>query len=223
MGMAMPGWARVGAIARWGAAGVAVLLVGALSLLVATEPRDRTSRLALTTEVMNFREVDPGKLYRSGQLNGEQLADAIDQLGIKTVINLRGRATEPWYREEKEVAREKGVRHVDVRFSARRIPTRDQLIVLLDAFRDEERPILMHCNFGADRVGEAAAIYQMEYMGKSRQEALDMLTLRYLHLEWRRPAKRYFIEIYGGEQWAREVYDPCDFEHFNKRKYCRHR
>ncbi len=80
----------------------------------------------------------------------------------------------------------------------------------------------MHCDGGADRAGEASAIYQIEYMGKSRAEALEMLTLRYRHLSWLKPAKRYFIERYRGEDWLRNEYNPCsdEYEYYDKVKYC---
>jgi protein tyrosine/serine phosphatase len=171
----------------------------------------------------NLREVDAGSFYRSGQLGADRLRDTIDALGIKTIINLRGvRPQMGWYRDEVAVAREKGVRLISLRFGADRLPHRRDLVELLDALRDAERPILVHCRAGADRSGVASAIYQMEYMGRQKQEALEMLTLRYFHIAWLRPAKRYFIERYQGEEWARTRYDPCGpgYQYYDKHAYC---
>jgi protein tyrosine/serine phosphatase len=202
---------RAGPRARWIAAGAALILASGVATVLATGPH-------------NFREVDPGRLYRSGQLSGDEFRQVIDQYGIKTIINLRGATPRSdWYREEVAAVREKGVRLIDIAFSSGRIPHPRRLIVLLDAYRDAERPILVHCQSGADRAGEASAIYQIEYMGKSKEEALEMLTLRHLHLGWRRPAMRYFIGRYQGEEWVRNAYDPCepDYEYYDKEKYCR--
>jgi protein tyrosine phosphatase (PTP) superfamily phosphohydrolase (DUF442 family) len=179
--------------------------------------------LGLALSWTNLREVDPGRFYRSGQLNSAQLQGAIDELGIRTVINLRGRGDdEPWYREESEVARNNGVQLVDVLFRSKRLPHRADLIALLDAYRDAERPILVHCYSGADRAGQASAIYQMEYMGRPKSEALEMLSLRFGHFSWLKPAMHYFVEVYEGEAWARREYDPCraGYRHYNRALFC---
>jgi hypothetical protein len=108
---------------------------------------------------------------------------------------------------------------------AGKLPRRQDLIALLDAYRFAPRPILIHCRAGADRTGEASAIYLQEYMQRSREEALEALTFDYWHVELFKPAKRYFIrEVYRGEEWAREVYDPCapdqPYEYFNPARDC---
>ncbi|MFL5812912.1 MAG: dual specificity protein phosphatase family protein [Bdellovibrionia bacterium] len=171
----------------------------------------------------NFHEVDPGKLYRSAQLSGEELDHAIHQLGIRTVINLRGEdLNSDWYKAEAQVTQTDGVKLINIAMSAKRLPHRNDLIALLDAFEKAERPILVHCQAGADRTGEASAIYEMEYMGKSREEALEMLTLKYDHLELAAPAKRYFINLYGGKDWAYHTYDPCvqSYKYYDQQKFC---
>lgn len=171
----------------------------------------------------NFHEVDPGKLYRSAQLTGEELDQAIHTFGIRTVINLRGENPgKDWYDAEARVTQQAGVKLISIPMMASRIPHRKDLIDLLDAFEKSERPILIHCQAGADRTGEASAIYEMEYMGKSRKEALKMLTLKYDHLELAAPSKRYFIGVYGGKDWAYHTYDPCaqDYRYYDKQKYC---
>ena len=211
------------------AARVALCTAGALALLCAypaaiysfaTEHRDD---LSIGTALANLREVDPGRFYRSGQLGPEQLREVISERRIRTVINLRGYDTsQPWYRAQAEVTGELGVKLYNVHLSASGLPHPQELDWLLHIYRHVKRPILVHCDGGADRAGEASALYQIEYMGKSNAEALDMLSLRYRHFSWLRPAKRYFIGRYRGEQWARESYDPCaaDFDYYDKRKHC---
>lgn len=171
----------------------------------------------------NLHEVDAGRFYRSGQLGADRLRQTIDALGIKTIINLRGvRPKMDWYRDELAVAHEKRVRLISLPFDADRLPNRAELVGLLNALRDAKRPILVHCQVGADRSGLASAIYEMEYMGRPKQDALEMLSLRYLHIAWLRPAERYFIERYRGEQWARNSYEPCDagYQYYDKHAYC---
>jgi protein tyrosine/serine phosphatase len=172
----------------------------------------------------NFHEVDPGRLYRSGQLKVEELTRAHEHLGIKTIINLRGKSEESaWYQGEAKFALDHGIKLIDIGMSAKRLPHRDDLIALLDAFKTAERPILIHCLAGADRSGEASAIYMMEYMSRSKKEALKQLTPKYHHLPKFTPAKRYFIWLYQGESWARTQYDPCkeSYRYYDQTKFCK--
>jgi protein tyrosine/serine phosphatase len=177
--------------------------------------RAMTALITLVTGALltscNFHEIDPGKVYRSAQLDEEQLIEAITKVGIKTVINLRGfNPNDDWYKTEKSVTTRFGVEQIDIPMSAGRLPHRRDLLRLLEAFEKAERPILVHCKAGADRTGEAMAIYQMLYMGKSKDEALEMLTTQYNHYSAFKPAKRYFIEeVWQGADWARTEYNPC--------------
>ncbi len=161
-----------------------------------------------------FYEVEKNRVYRSPQPSTEIINQAA-QAGLKTMINLRGansRAT--WYQEEVAATTANGIHQIDIGMSADRIPHRSDLIELLDAFATAERPLWIHCMAGVDRTGEAAAIYQMLYMGKTREEALEMLSGKFGHFESIKPAKIYFIrDVWQGEQWAREQYNPCSGEY----------
>ncbi|MES2964963.1 MAG: dual specificity protein phosphatase family protein [Bdellovibrionota bacterium] len=160
----------------------------------------------------NFHEIDKGKMYRSAQLTGAEFEQVIKNRGIKTIINLRGEfPNADWYVKEAAAARKHGVQLVNIHMSAENIPHRENLIMLLDTLKTAPRPLLIHCKAGADRTGEASALYQMLYMGKTRKEALNMLTTKYDHVRIFKPGKSYFIrEVWQGETWAYEDYEPCD-------------
>ncbi|MEM7168279.1 MAG: dual specificity protein phosphatase family protein [Planctomycetota bacterium] len=171
----------------------------------------------------NFHEVDPQQLYRSGQLTSSELEAVIGEHGIRTVINLRGARPETeWYRDEIATCARLDVAHVDLRMSAQRIPHREHLCQLLDEFALAERPILVHCAGGSDRTGLATAIYAIEYMGHTKSEALQQLSLAYFHVPALAPSKHYFLEIYEGQEWAYAVYDPCaqNYEYYDDVRYC---
>lgn len=159
-----------------------------------------------------FYEVDHLKLVRGPQPTPEQLEEAILKYKLKTVINLRGaKPGEGWYDQEKEVADRHSVDLISIGMSASHIPHRKNLIALLEVFKNAVRPILVHCLAGVDRTGEAAALYQMIYMGKSKDQALEMLSPQFGHFENVMPSKRYFVrDVWRGEKWAYEEYDPCD-------------
>ena len=170
----------------------------------------------------NFHTVEEGVLYRSAQPTAKAIERAYDEYGIKTIINLRGENDDDWYLEEEQIARELGIKLINIKMRASRIPLPKDLEKLFEAFDNAPKPILMHCQAGADRTGEASAIYAMEYMGKSKEEALKMLTPKFFHIEKRHPAKRYFIKKYEGRDWAINDYNPCDegWEHFPREEFC---
>ena len=172
----------------------------------------------------NFHEVDSGRFYRSAQLPPSILEQVIEDYGIRTVINLRGKSLgKKWYEKELASCARLRVEHHDITMSSRRIPHRDELLRLLDLLRTSPRPILVHCRSGADRTGLAAALYVFEYMGYSKEEATKMLANRYGHYAFMKPSKRYFLKIYDGQDWAYEHYDPCQqqYLYYDTERFCK--
>lgn len=167
----------------------------------------------------NFYEVDQGKLYRSAQMNERNLEETIRTHGVKTIINLRGEnPDQPWYQREAAVAARNGTQMIDIAMNSETLPSRENLLKLLAAFKDAPRPILVHCQAGADRTGEAVALYEMIYMEKSKHEALKSLSFKYIHLAFKKPAKTYFIrDVWQGVEWAETQYRPCDgqYKYYN--------
>jgi protein tyrosine/serine phosphatase len=171
-------------------------------------------------DTFNFHAVKEGVLYRSAQPSAADLRLVVRDYSIQSVINLRGaQIGQSWYDIEKRVSDELRLQRVDIAMSAARLPHREDLILLLDAFRVLPRPILIHCKAGADRTGEAAAIFAIDHLGWSREDALRQLRPYYGHVCKLTPAKKYFIrEVYQGEDWARNTFDPCkqDYEYYDK-------
>lgn len=167
-----------------------------------------------------FYEVDKGRVYRSPQPSGPQLEEWIPKYGLKTIVNLRGENPgTKWWDTENEIAKKYGVELVNIPMSAGRLPHRKDLIKLLDTFRNAPMPMLIHCQAGVDRTGEASALYEMIYMNYSKEEALKMLSLSFGHVEKFKPAKIYFIKnVWVDENWARTSYDPCkaDYQYYDK-------
>ena len=156
----------------------------------------------------NFRAIEPGRAYRSAQLDPTTLALLIDVYGIRTVINLRGEnPDELWYQNERALLAEKGVALVDVRWSAFELPPREELLKLYDAFLTVAEPILIHCQAGADRTGAAAAIWRMVMLGEERQEAARQLALFYGHVEALTPAMDELVRIFEpSREWIENQY-----------------
>jgi Tyrosine phosphatase family len=126
----------------------------------------------------NLHEVVPGDLYRSGQPRPEQLSGWIEELKLQAVLRLKedGATAEP----EREVLDERGVELLSVRLSGQRPPTRAELLSLLDALEGAPRPLLVHCDAGADRTGLATALALL-LEGRSPSEARNQFGVRYRH------------------------------------------
>lgn len=133
----------------------------------------------------NFHPIEPGVIYRSGQLSGPQFSERIEENGIRTIINLRGDNTgQPWYDAEMQASKAAGVHHVDFPLSAGRELTDDQVTQLTGLLRDSPRPVLIHCEAGADRSGVASALYKLLVAKRPAQEASEQLSFRYGHFPW---------------------------------------
>lgn len=133
----------------------------------------------------NIHEVEPGLVYRSGQLWPSQLSALIKEKGIRTVVNLRGvNKGTAWYDSEIEVAQTTGTKHISLPMSARREPSNELLQSLIETLKTAQYPILIHCEAGADRSGLASALYQFVVKKKPVDQSAGQLSLRYGHFPW---------------------------------------
>jgi protein tyrosine/serine phosphatase len=133
----------------------------------------------------NFHAVDQGVLYRSGQLDEEELARVIDEYRIRSILNLRG--ADPgtaWYDDELALSQRRGVAHFDVALSARRRVGRAEIMRILAILRAAPKPVLIHCKAGADRSGLVAAAYLLLVDGEDALLAGRQLSLRYGHFPY---------------------------------------
>jgi protein tyrosine/serine phosphatase len=137
-----------------------------------------------------FREVSPGKCYRSAQPSPSRLAELIRRHKIRCVVNLRGPGEDKaWYHEELRVCREAGVDHVDIQLTTKHIPLPESAVELVRRSEAGPFPMLLHCRDGADRSGLASAIYLAVAEKLPVEQAVDS------HLAWR-PAMHRFFELY---------------------------
>jgi hypothetical protein len=137
-----------------------------------------------------FREVEPGRLYRSGQMTANGFRDTIDRFHIKTVVNLQHEEPDPFLADnwlgkgkirESEVCKQLGVRYVlltpDVLPPGNTLETQPPAVTDWIAILDDPAnyPILLHCKAGLHRTGRLTAIYRMEYHGWTQGEVLREL------------------------------------------------
>lgn len=162
----------------------------------------------------NFWPVAPG-VYRSNQPTHARFVK-LKAMGIRTILNLRGAAGAAHYLVEEESCAALGLRLVNVTLHARFAAPREDIQAVIRAFREIERPFVMHCKSGADRAGFAAAIYLMVIEGRPVSEARRMLGLKYIHLKWSRTGVLdYILDLYE----TRNARDPISFEDWVATEY----
>lgn len=130
----------------------------------------------------NFHEVLPGELYRSAQPTGADVSNYAHQFGIKTIINLRDEERKDWYREEAAAAQSSGVQLIDFPMSSSKQMPQDQAEALVRIMKDAPKPVLIHCEHGANRTGLASAIYVGAVAGKGENAAEFQLSPFYGHV-----------------------------------------
>jgi len=168
-------------------------------------------RTSVFRPAKNFHEVDPGKFYRSAQLAKDEFEEIVRKHGIRTVINLRGsQPGEWWFDDEKDELERLNVHMLNLGFSTEHLQTKEDWQQYIDILKGAQRPILVHCRSGADRTGEATAVYVVDYMGASREQALEHVSFKYLHVSLFHPAKRLFVENYEGADWLANKFNPCE-------------
>ena len=133
----------------------------------------------------NFHEVVPGEFYRSAQLNESRVARAAKQHHIASIVNLRGENVgRAWYDEEILAAERHHIAHFDFRMSAKSPLDAQQTAQLVKLMKDAPKPLLIHCQAGADRSGLAAALYLAAKDNSTIDVAEDQLSPVYGHISW---------------------------------------
>jgi protein tyrosine/serine phosphatase len=131
----------------------------------------------------NFHPITPGEAYRSAQPDGDELEHYIKKYNIRSVVNLRGdNPGKPWYIEEMKTSAELNVVHYDVSLSSDREPGEDEVKQLMEIFKSAPRPVLIHCQAGADRSGLVAAMWKVVVDKESKTSAEKQLSIWYGHI-----------------------------------------
>ncbi len=159
----------------------------------------------------NFYEVDPGKFYRSAQLSPIELDEVIKKYGIKTVISLRGAPENSyWVPGEKKTLEANGVAFYNFSWTIDYFPDASEFISYLKVLKLAQFPVLVHCRTGADRTGEATALYAVDFMKLPKEEAIEkFLNFKYWHVQKFHPAKAEFVRRYPGIEQALASYNHC--------------
>lgn len=114
--------------------------------------------------IPRFDQVAEG-FYRGGQ-PGRQGFDYLQQIGVKTVVNLREE------NQEAEDVKALGLRYVHIPMSPwERVPE-SKIQAFFQVLRDPDGyPVFVHCERGADRTGFMVGVYRIAFQNWSADRA----------------------------------------------------
>ena len=163
--------------------------IAALALFASTsQPQQRSEHKKLP----NFHQVN-NKLYRGAQPKTGDLQE-LANLGIKTVVNLRGKG-KGGLKEEQEAHR-KGLRYFNVpleRAGRPRDADIEQVLSIINT--PENQPVFVHCAQGVDRTGTVIAVYRIAHDGWTSEEAKAEANRYGMH-PWELGMKNYIHDFY---------------------------
>ncbi len=140
----------------------------------------------------NFAQIN-ANLYRGAQPS-EAGVKELAQIGVKTIINLRGadehsKAEEIW-------ARNAGIKVISFDLSNWFEPKTSEIEkIIADIERTGNQPVFVHCKRGADRTGTVIAVYRITHDNWTAQRANDEAKT-YGFGWWQIPMKHFISEYY---------------------------
>jgi len=162
------------------------------------------------------------EMFRANQPSPEHIKRYAKELGLKTILNLRGTSPRGHYVLEKEACERHGIKLVDFQVFSREIPPPAAILETKTLFDSIAYPALMHCKSGADRAGIMAVLYQHFRGGQTIEKALEQLSSKYLHIRHGKTGVLdFFFETYLREgkpaglsftQWVEKGYDPAELK-----------
>lgn len=170
-----------------------------------------------------FREIEPGKVYRGGWQKNIPLRRVIRERQIRTIVALAHPPDSPLVESEKRIAEEMGVRFVhlpihDVRGDHNRTFVSDQLEKAAQIIGDPaNQPVFFHCHHGLNRASMAHIAYRTMMcgwsLGDAQKEVADQFGLiqvskgpDYRHME------RFYedrVQPYRLAKQARDTAEPA--------------
>jgi len=162
-----------------------VLGIGLAALLIIVS---LSGYACYTIQHNNFHTVSPKQVYRSAQMNKVELTRYIEEYGIKSILNLRGEnPATSWYQAEIETAAKLNILHYDRSLASAQELSVEQMDELVSLLRLTPKPMLIHCQGGADRSGLVSALYRLAIEGNEPTAADRELSIWYGHVPLIRP------------------------------------
>ena len=122
----------------------------------------------------NFMTITEGKVYKSGVIPPDEIADYVAKYHIKSIVDLRYPGTgdtvnnpeipSDLIAEQKAIAKIKGVNYFNN--GSDQVPKKENLDTFFKIMDNKDNyPVLIHCFHGIGRAQMYSAIYRIEYEG----------------------------------------------------------
>lgn len=171
--------------------------IGLTGVLVVTLALDALAQSEVRyAELPNFHRVN-SQLYRGAQPKAGGLP-RLKTIGIKTIVNLRGKSENT--EAEGEEARALGLRYYNISLPEFSSPKDKEVQRVLDIINTpENQPVFVHCRHGEDRTGTIIACYRITHDGWTAAEAKKEAEKR--GMSWTEfGMKRYIDKFYRQRQ-----------------------
>lgn len=128
----------------------------------------------------NFETISEGKVYKSGVIPPDEIADYVKKNNIKSIVDLRFPGTGDLVNnpevaaqlkaERDAVAKIKGVNYFNN--GSDQVPKQENLDVFFKIMDNKENyPVLIHCYHGTGRAEMYSALYRIEYENFTNEAA----------------------------------------------------
>lgn len=146
-------------------------------------------------ELPNLHKVSD-TLYRGAQpLTG--YAGRLGELGVKTIINLRGE--DEITRDEQKEAETAGMRYVNISMPGLSAPSDEQVSRVMAIIDNPDyQPVFIHCKRGSDRTGTIAAVYRIAHDGWDAEHAIA--EAKHYGMSWAEFGMKGYISSYYKQQ-----------------------
>lgn len=146
-------------------------------------------------ELPNFHKVSD-QLYRGAQPLGGGMKK-LSELGIKTIINLRGE--EDRISGEQKETESAGLRYFNIPMPGLSAPSDEQVARVMAIINNpDNQPVFIHCKRGSDRTGTIAAVYRISRDGWTAEGAIA--EARRYGMSWAEFGMRTYISNYYKQQ-----------------------
>ena len=164
----------------------------------------------------NFQYLNLGELgddaFRMRQPSYGVLEKLHEKRDFKSILNLRGAYIgEKWYDKELRFSEKNNLSLVSIELKREEYPSKEKILEIIDYLETSDKPLLIHCQGGADRTGLVSAMYGLVILDEPVRKAKKRLSF------WRGHIKSYAIDevIEGFEDskyscfktWIQEEYN----------------
>ena len=160
----------------------------------------------------------PGPLYRANQPSPGRVRWYKNNLGVKTIVNLRGDSpTNVFFRMEQRACQQEGVEIISLRALSRGVLQPADFQVFKDVIDNLQCPAVAHCKSGSDRAGFFAVLWRHWRLGEPIAQAMKELHWTYGHFKTSRTGMiDHFFQTYSDQakpgqslmDWVQNDFDP---------------